>query len=337
MATKRKSIIEEALLEAKSLEDALKANTKEMLASHMKQEIENIVETSLKKEGVNNEGSDVKNERPVNEQKEIEIGDEEDLVVLAGDDSEEVSDEDIDIDVDALDAKEESELDLDLDIDLDDAEDEVDADIDVAELPIDLELGDEEELDLTGSPDDEVLKVFKAMGDEDEVEVVKDEDGIYLADNETGAEYYIKESEQLGEDGLCEDCDGDVMYEIELDEHQGTYDTEDESLGMRLGKGRGTNTGRDLSYGDWGNRKKDHTHGWGHINVSEDEDLYEYEEGSEFDEGEDLEEDHTLARTKGYQRKGGHRNRQAESVKSRRPISNKRKEARNVRKVTIPK
>ena len=50
MATKRKSIIEEALLEAKSLEDALKANTKEMLASHMKQEIENIVESSLNEE-----------------------------------------------------------------------------------------------------------------------------------------------------------------------------------------------------------------------------------------------------------------------------------------------
>jgi exonuclease VII small subunit len=50
MATKRKSIIEEALLEAKSLEDALKANTKEMLASHMKEEIENIVESSLNEE-----------------------------------------------------------------------------------------------------------------------------------------------------------------------------------------------------------------------------------------------------------------------------------------------
>ena len=50
MATKRKSIIEEALLEAKSLEDALKANTKEILATHMKQEIESIVESSLKEE-----------------------------------------------------------------------------------------------------------------------------------------------------------------------------------------------------------------------------------------------------------------------------------------------
>jgi len=50
MAEKKKSIIEEALLEAKSLEDALKANTKEMLAAHMSKEFESIVESSLKEE-----------------------------------------------------------------------------------------------------------------------------------------------------------------------------------------------------------------------------------------------------------------------------------------------
>ena len=63
------------------------------------------------------------------------------------------------------------------------------------------------------------------MGDEDEVEVVRDEDGITLTDNETGAEYYIKESEELSEDDLCEGCGGshveedeELVYEIELDE-----------------------------------------------------------------------------------------------------------------------
>ena len=94
MATKRKSIIEEALLEAKSLEDALKANTKEMLATHMKQEIESIVESSLKvkdEESKNDivEGSDEKTEVPVlKEQKEDEES--EELVLIdAGEDSEE--------------------------------------------------------------------------------------------------------------------------------------------------------------------------------------------------------------------------------------------------------
>ena len=38
---------------------------------------------------------------------------------------------------------------------------------------------------------------------------------------------------------------------------QGTYAHEDESLGMRLGKGKGTAKERDMSYGKWGNRGKD--------------------------------------------------------------------------------
>ena len=38
---------------------------------------------------------------------------------------------------------------------------------------------------------------------------------------------------------------------------QGTYAHEDESLGMRLGKGKGTAKERDMSYGDWGKRKTD--------------------------------------------------------------------------------
>ena len=38
---------------------------------------------------------------------------------------------------------------------------------------------------------------------------------------------------------------------------QGTYAHEDESLGMRLGKGKGTAKERDMSYGDWGKRKHD--------------------------------------------------------------------------------
>ena len=216
MATKRKSIIEEALLEAKSLEDALKANTKEMLASHMKQEIENIVESSL-------------NEQEDEEELEIDVeGSDEEMEEMpaeAGDDSEESELMDLDVDLDALagDGGEEVEL-------------------DVAELPAELDMGDEEELDLTGASDEEVIAVFKKMSDEDEVEVVKDADGIHLTDNETGAEYYIKEGDEhyeesydsldeeegcMNEEAGCgkkyeghDPIDEEVMYEIELSEEQ---------------------------------------------------------------------------------------------------------------------
>ena len=43
----KKSILEEALLEAQALEDAVKSNAKEILASTMKQEIEELVKESL--------------------------------------------------------------------------------------------------------------------------------------------------------------------------------------------------------------------------------------------------------------------------------------------------
>ena len=137
----------------------------------------------------------------------------------------------------AGDDSEESEL-MDLEIDLDAlaGDDDEEVELDVPELPAELDMGDEEELDLTGASDEEVIAVFKKMSDEDEVEVVKDADGIHLTDNETGAEYYIKEQHELDdveegydleedEDGLCEGCGKDsmyedegVMYEIELDE-----------------------------------------------------------------------------------------------------------------------
>jgi hypothetical protein len=204
MATKRKSIIEDALLEAKTLEDALKANTKEILASHMKEEIETIVESSLKEQ----------------EDEEFDID-----VVKQGSDDEPIEDaaseEEVVDDLEIALGDDESELDvIDLDIDLD-------ADEEPLGLDVLADLGDADDIDLTGASDEEVVKVFKAMGDDDEVEVVKDVDGIYLSDAETGAEYYIKESEELSEDELCEGCgkshvgddDEDVMYEIELDEH----------------------------------------------------------------------------------------------------------------------
>lgn len=235
MAEKKKSIIEEALLEAKSLEDALKANTKEMLAAHMSKEFESIVESSLKEED--------EKEEEVSEQEEMEVDDievegsddEEEDVDLDVDDEEEESDEmedmELDLDSDDSDEVEDIELDLDTDLDLDAGEGEEEGE-DV-EMELDLELpsmdmGGEEVMDLTGASDDEVVKVFKKLSDDDEVEVVKDEGGIHLTDNETGAEYYIKESmdemeELMNEkeycaEGNCGGMDEEVMYEIELDE-----------------------------------------------------------------------------------------------------------------------
>ena len=318
MAEKKKSIIEEALLEAKTLEDALKANTKEMLSAHMSKEIESIVESSLREQDeetiklddIELKGSaddmDVELELD-NEDDDSEESEELGMEVMdLPDDGEEVADIELD-------------LDTDLDLDLDGGE-ELELDLE----PMGMELGMDDVLDMTMSSDDEVVTVFKKLGPDDEVEVVKDADGIHLTDNETGAEYYIKESlDMMDEDDMCEGCgsmdeddDEDVVYEIEIDEelgegHQSFSDRRSERRGMRKHYGENPD-GLDahLSHSKQGyNDRMDDSLGM-------DEDY-----GMDEDDDASLEEDHTLARTKGYQRKGGHRNRQtSETRNSRKPV-----------------
>ena len=318
MAVKRKSIIEEALLEAKTLEDALKANTKEMLSAHMSKEIESIVESSLREQDeetiklddIELKGSaddmDVELELD-NEDDDSEESEELGMEVMdLPDDGEEVSDIELD-------------LDTDLDLDLDGGE-ELELDLE----PMGMELGMDDVLDMTMASDREVVTVFKKLGPDDEVEVVKDADGIHLTDNETGAEYYIKESlDMMDEDDMCEGCgsmdeddDEDVVYEIEIDEelgegHQSFSDRRSERRGMRKHYGENPD-GLDahLSHSKQGyNDRMDDSLGM-------DEDY-----GMDEDDDASLEEDHTLARTKGYQRKGGHRNRQtSETRNSRKPV-----------------
>lgn len=53
---------------------------------------------------------------------------------------------------------------------------------------------DEEEIiDLTGASDEEVLKVFKLMSPDDEIEVVKSGSDIHIKDKATGGEYIVKD------------------------------------------------------------------------------------------------------------------------------------------------
>jgi hypothetical protein len=183
-----------------------------------------------------------------------------------------------------------------------------DMEMDGVELDIDME----DELDLTGASDEEVLKVFKKMGDEDEIEVVKDEEGISLKDNQTGAEYYIKESEELEEE-MCEgagcseseeDKIEETIYEVELDEDM--YEAYMESKEM-------------------------------------DEEVEEgyHSEGEEMEEGEHLEEDKLKRHQKdGKQRYHGAKagsDQLGESRRSRRPRISESRRTSNVRKESYEK
>ena len=106
----------------------------------------------------------------------------------------------------------------------DEVEDEEEIDVDIEDTDIDNEEGtdddeyamdnmgddemmgqpvmpsDDDTVDLTQASDAEVLRVFRAMGDNDGVVVKKDDNMIHLSDNENDTEYIIQLSESMMDD-----------------------------------------------------------------------------------------------------------------------------------------
>jgi len=118
------------------------------------------------------------------------------------DDEEEV---DLDLDADIDDTDVDTEVDTDVDMDVDN--DEMDMDVDT---DIDMDSEDESPIDLTDASDEEILKVFKAMGEEDGIIVKKDGNNIHLTDDGADTEYLVK----LGESEEDEEINMNEMDEI---------------------------------------------------------------------------------------------------------------------------
>ena len=219
-----KSILEQALLQVQTLEEAVKQNAKGILASTMKQELNDLLKESLEEE----EETEVE----VDEQPETEENPEEE-----GDD---MSDDDATAD----DSENDEDLDNEPNKDIEglDSEDDEEEDEDLALPPAEEGSEDEDVMDMTGASDDEVLKVFKAMKPEDGIVVKKDGNSIEFGDGED--DYIIKLDDEMDsesefnaepefgteEDEFSEmDMMGDDMetdeeetiYEIEIDEEEG--------------------------------------------------------------------------------------------------------------------
>jgi len=152
-----KSLLESALIEAQQIEETVKSNAKEILASTMKEEIEELVKESLSNNGL-------RKQKVIKEQELEAMVDDEEVIDI---DDEEDDDEMEDVLAMA---------------------DEVDAE----EIPSPEGEDEFEPLDLTQASDDDVLKVFKAMGAEDGVIVKQDDDVISIEDEGTGEEYRIE-------------------------------------------------------------------------------------------------------------------------------------------------
>jgi hypothetical protein len=212
MAEKKQNLVEEALLQMKNLEQAVTENAKGILASTMKEEISELVKESLSDE--------------IEDEVSVETMESEELE--KGVDTEESVKHETK-EQDELDIEDDMEVDDEIEIDFESDEDEDDMDIAsdemlMMDLPGDeLEVDDEEEillpLDLTGASDEEILKVFKAMGEEDGIVVTQDGDEITLKDEEADVEYQIQMEEFGGKKG--DDSKSHKDYEESNEEYGG--------------------------------------------------------------------------------------------------------------------
>ena len=196
MTGNEKSIVESTLLQIKAVEDAISENAKGILASTMKEEISELVKESLsgsKKSKLSlheqdEEGTETSMEDEDELEDEIGGGDElEDETEMFGDEEEpEMDDED-------------EEFDADMDFSVDDNE----------EMP---------PLDMTQSPMSDVIKVFKAMGDEDGIIVKKDGKFLQITDNETNNDYMVQLEESEKKRKMKSNLKEEVLYELHFND-----------------------------------------------------------------------------------------------------------------------
>ena len=170
-----KDVVQEALIRMKQVEDVIAENAKGILASTMKEEINQLVKESLSEQ---------------DDENEIDL------------------DADVDTDAD----NDEMEMDIDTDMDMDSDEEDMDMDVDM-----DMDMDSEESpIDLTDASDEEILKVFKAMGEDDGIIVKKDGENVHLTDDDADVEYLVK---------LGESEEDELMQEDDMN-----YDEQDESV-----------------------------------------------------------------------------------------------------------
>jgi hypothetical protein len=198
-----KSILEQALLQVNTLEEAVKQNAKGILSSVMKKELNDLLKESEEEEEAADAVDPTEEEEDMSEQPELddeEAEDEDEMSSINDEPSKDIDGED-----------ESAEMEDDEDAEME--EPEMDDDLPSMD-GMDMPTGDDDMLDMTGASDEEVLKVFKAMSDEDGIVVKKDGNNIELSDD--GDEYIIKLDES--EDAYDETDDEEVSEEYEEEE-----------------------------------------------------------------------------------------------------------------------
>ena len=207
---KEKNLVEDALIQMKNLEEAVAENAKGILASTMKQEIRELVKESI-----------------VSEQ---------------GDDDEEIkTDDEMGMDMDS------DEMDMDMDSD-DEMDMDMDSDISDIGMSDDDDIIDLSGTDSDGEPlisDEDLLKVFLSMDQNDGIIVKKDNNMVNLKDDNTDKEYLIQMESAEGDEfmDMGESYEDDEMDmddeddEMDMEDDDMDMDSDDEDYSMEMGEG----------------------------------------------------------------------------------------------------
>lgn len=180
-----KDYLKEALNEAEVYKNILSENATAITLSSLSEDLNNNI-------------NEIADEDEENEYEEVST-DGEDLSVDAemGDTESEDSSEDTDVDSD-------EDIDFEDDVEGDEMSTDDESELDI-EDSVDDTMGiggnDDVVIDMTNSDDDELIKVFKKLSDEDEIQVV--DGGVEITDPESGNEYKVEmgdETESTDED-----------------------------------------------------------------------------------------------------------------------------------------
>ena len=285
----KKTLVEEALLQMENLQEAITENAKGILASTMKEEISELVKESLKEEGVKKSKTKLSEQEDILELDDIEVEDEDGEDEMEG--LEDLGLEDLEMDSDNDEDLELGDEEM-LMIDLPGDELEVDDEEEVL-LPLDLPL------DLTGSSDDDILKVFKAMGEDDGIIVTQDEEGITLKDDEADVEYEIRLESEENEEALSEMEEEEIVYEIEIGEENDEEEIGEGKYGGNKGDESRSHRDYEANEGKYGGNKGDESRS--HRDYEANEGKYGGNKGDESRSHRDFQENaRTDAEEEGY-------------------------------------
>lgn len=170
----RSTLVAESLADLQSIQNTVKESTKGI--------VQDII-----KESVRNEFKTIINEAEEKEEKETEVKDTNEVPEV--DATEETQDNEGEK---AIDANSEESVEVNDDTFVSDDSQEAETENPWSEFEKYKVPGTEDEYDTTNASDEETIRMFKLMNDEDEVIIKDNGDGtIGVKDNETGAEYII--------------------------------------------------------------------------------------------------------------------------------------------------